>query len=198
MFEPDGDGVGDVAAVFAASEAPGGVLRLDSEDGGHRVLRHNIGHLCGCFARGIERAEDGAHAGSSDHVDGDVVLLEPGEHTDFGHGKGTAAAQSYTDDGAVLWKIGGWNGRRERSQTKTSRTRRSLTGDGGFGSRARILTLLLAATGSILVADTAEPAGNRRDRQYRLGAGVRCRLGHGAGDGNEHPAAQSDCEKASG
>ena len=34
VLEADGDGVGDVARVFAAAEAARGIVRLDAEDGG--------------------------------------------------------------------------------------------------------------------------------------------------------------------
>ena len=50
-------------------------------------------HVVGRIAHGIERTDDGAHGGTGDVVDGDVVLFQRTDDADVGHALGTATAQ---------------------------------------------------------------------------------------------------------
>ena len=110
MLEADGDAVGDVAAVFAAAKALRAVGLLDAEDGADGVFGEDVLHLVGGVAGGIECADDGAHAGAGDDVDGDVMIVKPLQDADLAHGLRAASAEGEADDGAVGGEIGGRGG----------------------------------------------------------------------------------------
>jgi hypothetical protein len=101
MFEADGDGVGEGAAVLAATVVEGLVGGAEGEDLVEDLIVHDGLELVDGFAGGVEGADHAAHAGSGDHVDGDVVLLEPLEDADLGHGEGSAAAEGKADARAI-------------------------------------------------------------------------------------------------
>src|ERR1700677_93099 len=48
-------------------------------------------------ARGIHHADNATHAGSGNAVDGDVIFFQPLQHSDLGHAKRTATAESKAD-----------------------------------------------------------------------------------------------------
>ncbi len=133
MLEADGDGVGDVAGVFTATEVAGGVLAFDAEDGVYGVFGHDVGHLLGRFSGGVERREDGAHAGAGDDIDGDVMFFKPLQYADFRHGERAAAAHGEADDGTIFGEIGGRHGRRERAEFEPGVAGSLLAGTGGLG-----------------------------------------------------------------
>ena len=58
----------------------------------------------GAHSRGIKPANKSAHAGPGNVVDGDVVFVEPPQHTDVRQAHGAAAFQSHADFRAHAWR----------------------------------------------------------------------------------------------
>ena len=50
-------------------------------------------HLGGIVSGGVNPAHQAAHAGAGDVGDGDVMLFQPGNHTDVGQSKRSTALQ---------------------------------------------------------------------------------------------------------
>ena len=48
-------------------------------------------------AGGIRAADEAAHAGAGDEIDGDAMFFEPAEHADVGEAAGAAAAERDAD-----------------------------------------------------------------------------------------------------
>src|SRR5208337_1703844 len=95
-----GDG-GNLAAILTAAEAGVDVRSLQGKDVVEGCTFGQGGHFRRCVSAYIERADQCAHAGSGQAVNGDVVLLKPLKDADVGHAERSAALQSQTDDGAV-------------------------------------------------------------------------------------------------
>ena len=66
----------------------------------HRA--HQRIHVCGIITQRIQAADQAAHAGTHDHVHGDMQLLEIAYHTDVGGTLGTSATQDQRHRGAVF------------------------------------------------------------------------------------------------
>ena len=97
MAETDGQAVGQLATLFATTVAAVLVGGVEAEDRGEDVIAEGGFDLFGSLAGGVERADECAHAGAGDHVDGDVVLVEPLEDADLADGKGSTAGEGETN-----------------------------------------------------------------------------------------------------
>ncbi len=64
ILEPDGDGLGKLAAILAAAIAEVGVGRLQGEDAGHVVADGDVAHVRRGASCGIESRDQRAHAGA--------------------------------------------------------------------------------------------------------------------------------------
>ena len=62
---------------------------------------NEFGHLVGRIAQRIQTADDRAHAGAGDIIDGDAYLLHVLEHTDMRRTLGTAATEGDTHLGPL-------------------------------------------------------------------------------------------------
>ena len=101
VLEADGDGGRHLAAVLPVAVAGVYIRSLQGEDGSEGVADSQGAYLPGGLSAGKKRADQGAHAGSGEAVNGDVVLLKPLQDADVGHAEGAAALQSQADDGTV-------------------------------------------------------------------------------------------------
>ena len=120
---------------------------------GDRVLGHDVGHLLGRFAGGVERGEDGAHAGAGDDVDGDVMLLHPGERADFGHGERAAATHGDADDGAMFGQVRRRNGGVQRALFESGGAGGLFACAGGLGGGLGVLAGFIRVVWAVLLAD---------------------------------------------
>ncbi len=152
MLEADGDAVGDVAAVFAAAKALRAVGLLDAEDGADGVFGEDVLHLVGGVAGGVESADDGAHAGAGDDVDGDVMIVKPLQDADLAHGLRAASAEGEADDGAVGGEIGGRGGGIEWAEREARGAGGCFAGGCGMRILLRGLVVLRGGCWLALVA----------------------------------------------
>ena len=98
LFEK-GDGENVLRALFAGLQIDGGTVGLVAQQGGP-VLRHEDAvHLVGRVADGVEAADDAAHAGAHDDVDGDAGLFHNPQCADVRRAFGAPAAQHYAHFG---------------------------------------------------------------------------------------------------
>lgn len=114
-FETEFEEVGEGGAVFAAAE--GEVAEVDGA--AEELIPGSVfddgAEFSGGAAGGVEAADEAAHAGAGDVVDGDAVLLEPFEDADMGDAEGAAA---FEGDGYLL---AGGGGERECGKEKEQR-----------------------------------------------------------------------------
>ena len=100
--EADGNALGNFTAILTPAEAGVGIRRLQGENAGEGIADGDGAQLGGRKAGSIERADERAHAGAGDAVDGNVVLLHPLEHADVRKAQRASALQSHSDDGTAL------------------------------------------------------------------------------------------------
>jgi hypothetical protein len=84
VAQADGQSLGHFAAVLAAAEAGVSVGGLEGEDGLEGIAGGKGAELGRSVAGGVERANEGAHAGAGDTVNGDVIVFKPLEDADVG------------------------------------------------------------------------------------------------------------------
>ena len=65
-----------------------------------------LAEFFGRHAGGVEAADEAAHAGAGDEVDGDAVAFEPFDDADVAESEGPAAFQYQADFRAVVLGLG--------------------------------------------------------------------------------------------
>jgi hypothetical protein len=116
MLEAEVEAVGEVFAVLLAAVAEG-AEGGSAADGNVPVdALHEGAELVGRTARGVETADEAAHAGADDEIDGDVMLLEIVDDADVSEAECASAFEYESDARAMLFwtngvvRLEGWSG----------------------------------------------------------------------------------------
>jgi hypothetical protein len=97
VAEAGGDGLRKFATVLATPEADVGVRSLEKEDGAKGVACGERAELQGREAGGVETADQRAHAGASQTVDWDVMVLKPLKDADVRKAERTTTLKGESD-----------------------------------------------------------------------------------------------------
>ncbi len=159
MLEADSNAIREITAFFAAPVAQSAVVGADAEDTVHLVAGEDVPHLLRCVARGVQRGKNGAHRGTSDDIDRDMVLFHPLDRPDLAHGDGCPAAQGKPNDGTGFGQVGRCDRYICRGQAQLGGRGRVLCGTGGLGFRRCVLAALLLSARSILGAHGTRQTG---------------------------------------
>jgi len=114
MREADGQGGGALPPVLPAAKAGVDVRGLQREDLGEGVAHSQGAHLGRGVPGGVHAANQRAHAGSGDAVDGDVIIFKPLNHAHVGQAECSAAFKSQADCRPVGGDYRGQRGLRRR------------------------------------------------------------------------------------
>jgi hypothetical protein len=91
VFQADLNGIGDGAGVFFAAEREVFVGSASAEKKPPIRGAQDFLELMRGLTGGVEAADEAAHAGAGQVVDGDVVLFEPFQNADVGFAERAAA-----------------------------------------------------------------------------------------------------------
>jgi hypothetical protein len=94
------NGIGDGAGVFFAAEGKVFIGCATAEKERPICGAEDFLELIRGFAGGVEAADEAAHAGAGEVVDGDVVFFKPFEDADVGFAERAAAFEGDADFGA--------------------------------------------------------------------------------------------------